>query len=101
PLLEVVRQAISEIIALAAAEGIPLKPNIIEETISVSDQFKDYYTSMYEDYKNGKPTEIEHLNGDLIRRGVQHGIPTPVHQTLYALVKGLEEKRDREAKSDG
>lgn len=93
PLLEIVRQGIIEIIAVAAAEGIALKTNIIEETITTSGQFREYHTSMYEDFKNGKPTEIEHLNGDLIRRGEKKGIPVPTHRALYGLVKGLEMKR--------
>lgn len=93
PLLEIVREGISEIIAVAAAEGIALKANIIDETITTSNPFRDYYTSMYEDFKNGKPTEIEHLNGDLIRRGERRGIPVPIHRCLYGLVKGLEIKR--------
>lgn len=93
PLLDVVREGISEIIQVAAAEGIEIKPEMVEETISVSDQFREYHTSMYEDYKNGKPTEIDHLNGDLIRRGKKGGVPTPTHRMLYALVKGLEMKR--------
>lgn len=93
PLLEIVRQGISEILAVAKAEGIELKANIIEETITTSNQFREYHTSMYEDFKNGKPTEIEHLNGDLIRRGEKKVIPVPTHRALYGLVKGLEMKR--------
>jgi len=93
PLLEIVRQGISEILAVAKAEGIELKANIIEETITTSNQFREYHTSMYEDFKNGKPTEIEHLNGDLIRRGEKKGVPLPTHRSLYGLVKGLEMKR--------
>ncbi|TAK08813.1 MAG: 2-dehydropantoate 2-reductase [Candidatus Manganitrophaceae bacterium] len=93
PLLEIVRQGISEVIAVAAAEGIELKANIIDETITGSNQFRDYHTSMYEDFKSGKPTEIEHLNGDLVRRGERRSIPVPTHRCLYGLVKGLEIKR--------
>lgn len=93
PLLEIVRQGIAEIIAVASAEGIELKTNIIDETITTSNQFREYHTSMYEDFKNGKPTEIEHLNGDLIRRGERRGIPVPIHRCLYGLVKGLEIKQ--------
>ncbi len=96
PLLDIVRQGISEIISVAAAEGIVLKENIIDETITSSDQFRDYYTSMYEDFKNGKPTEIEHLNGDLIRRAERKGISVPTHRCLYGMVKGFEIKRSRE-----
>ncbi|MBI3803460.1 MAG: ketopantoate reductase family protein [Nitrospirae bacterium] len=93
PLLEIVRQAIAEIIAVAASEGIALKEKTIDETITVSSQFREYHTSMYEDFKGGKPTEIDHLNGDLIRRGERRGIPVATHRTLYGLVKGLEQKR--------
>lgn len=92
-LVEVVRKGIGELISVASAEGITLDPKIIEETLTVSSQFRDYHTSMFEDYQNGKPTEIDHLNGDLIRRGKKWGIETPTHQVLYALVKGLESKR--------
>ena len=92
-LSDIVRQAIREIISVAAKEGVTLHPDIIEDTISVTHALKDHYTSMYEDYKNGNPTEIEHLNGDIVRRGEKHGIPTPVHKTLYSLIKGMELKR--------
>ncbi|MFQ5588814.1 MAG: ketopantoate reductase family protein [Nitrospiria bacterium] len=91
-LLGIVREGIREVIAVAAAEGIDINSKIIESTIAVSHDLKDYYTSMYEDYRNGKATEIEYLNGDLVRRGERHGIPTPVNQVLHALVKGLEAK---------
>ncbi|MFQ5780875.1 MAG: ketopantoate reductase family protein, partial [Nitrospiria bacterium] len=93
PLLEVVRRGIAEVMDVAAVEGIDLDPNTISETISASSQFRDYYTSMYEDYKKGKPTEIEHLNGDIVRRGKKGNVSTPTHQMLYALVKGLELKQ--------
>ncbi len=89
-LLEIVRQGVQEVAAVAAAEGFRLHPEIVNDTISASHALQDYHTSMYEDYQHGRPTEIEHLNGDLIRRGERWGVPTPTHQTLYCLVKGLE-----------
>jgi len=94
-LLEIVREGIREVMAVARAEGVVLNDNVIEETISTSEQFKDYYTSMYEDYCSGKQTEIEHLNGDIIRRGERGGIPVPVNKMLYALMKGLEMGREK------
>jgi 2-dehydropantoate 2-reductase len=93
PLSEIVRQAVSEIVAVAAAEGVSLRPGIEEETLVGSDTFRDFHTSMYEDYKNGKPTEIESLVGHVIRLGTRHAIATPTLQTLYGLVVGLEQKR--------
>jgi len=88
-LLEIVRRGISEVMDVASAEGIRLNPDTIRETISSSNPFRNYHTSMYEDYKNGKQTEIEYLNGAIIRRGKKVNIPTPTHQMLYPLVKGL------------
>lgn len=92
-LLEIVRETMSEIISVAAAERFSLHPDIIEKTIAVTYALENYYTSMYEDYKKGRFTEIEHLNGDVIRRGKKHGIPTPTNRVLYSLIKGLEAKR--------
>ncbi len=92
-LQEIVRQGIREIIAVAATEKVFLHSDIIEDTISVTHALQDHYTSMYEDYKNGNQTEVEHLNGDIVRRGEKHGIPTPIHKMLYCLIKGLELKR--------
>ncbi len=98
-LLALVRSAIAEIIAVAAAEGVTLDADIAETTLSVSDGFRDFYTSMHEDFRNGKPNEIESLNGDIMRRGRRHGIPTPIHDLLRALILGLEEKRRLAAKT--
>lgn len=38
----------------------------------------------------GKPGDIDHLNGHVARRGAELGVPTPVNQTLHALVKLVE-----------
>ncbi|MFX8558137.1 ketopantoate reductase C-terminal domain-containing protein [Acinetobacter baumannii] len=40
----------------------------------------------------GKPSEIDHLNGYIVRRGQAHGIATPVNLTVHALVKLIESK---------
>ena len=46
-----------------------------------------------QDLARGRPSEIDHLNGTIVRRGAAHGIPTPVNRLLHALVK-LAERRD-------
>lgn len=91
-LMKIVREGIDEVVAVAAEEKIIINPKIIETIISDTHDLKDFYTSMYEDVQNGKITEIEYLNGDLVKRGKKWGVPTPINQTLYALVKGLEMK---------
>jgi 2-dehydropantoate 2-reductase len=52
---------------------------------------KNATSSTAQDIVRGKRTEIDALNGYVFRRGRQLGIPVPVNQTLYALVKLLEE----------
>jgi 2-dehydropantoate 2-reductase len=49
-------------------------------------------SSTAQDLARGRRTEIDHLNGAVVRRGRLHGIPTPVNQTLHAVVHLLEAK---------
>ena len=84
-------QLTTEFLAVAAAEGVHLDRAHVDET------FEGIYRSMAtqrsstaQDLARGKRTEIDHLNGLLTRLGVQHGIPTPTHQALYALIQLLE-----------
>ena len=46
-----------------------------------------------EDLARGKPSEIDHLNGFVARRGAELGVATPVNRTLHALVKLAEAAR--------
>jgi len=51
------------------------------------------YSSTAQDLARGKPTEIDFLNGYVVRRGDALGIATPANRVLWALVKLLEGKR--------
>jgi 2-dehydropantoate 2-reductase len=48
------------------------------------------YPSMAQDIRKGRRTEIEFMNGLIVEKGKQLGIPTPSHEKLVALVKQLE-----------
>ncbi|MHB8483967.1 MAG: ketopantoate reductase family protein, partial [Nitrospiria bacterium] len=87
--LEVIRQVISEIIAVAKQTGVILNETIAEETISNSHGLKEYHTSMYEDWKGGRMTENDYLNGDIYQKGISFHIPTPMNFALYQAVKAL------------
>jgi 2-dehydropantoate 2-reductase len=50
------------------------------------------YSSTAQDLARGKPTEIDHLNGFVVRRGEALGVATPANRALHALVKLLEKK---------
>ncbi len=92
-LTRVARAAIAEVAAVAKANGIVLSEKIASETIDVSWDLKEYYTSMYEDFVAGRPTENESLCGAVVREGEKAGIATPINEILYVLVKVLEISR--------
>ncbi len=57
-----------------AAEGLP----------------PEFKTSMLQSLEKGEMTEVDFINGSVIRWGQRSGIPTPVNQTLVACTKGIE-----------
>ena len=50
---------------------------------------------MRQDLLKGKPTEIDHMNGAIVRVGERHHIACPTHAALVAIVKGLERQAAR------
>ena len=44
---------------------------------------------MAKDFTDGKPVELEGLTGEVIRRGKLLGIPTPVNDIIYSILKPL------------
>jgi 2-dehydropantoate 2-reductase len=84
--------ATKEVIAVAAARGIRLdEGKLTEGLVGISKSIPQAMSSTAQDIAKGKPTEMDALNGYLAHLGVETGVPTPVNQTLYALVKLLEE----------
>jgi 2-dehydropantoate 2-reductase len=85
----VIERIVDETVAVAAAEGVSLSSDMAEKTIQWSQEIRDIHTSMYDDWKAGRPTEIEHLNGYIVDRGKMFGISVPVNETMVALIKAI------------
>jgi 2-dehydropantoate 2-reductase len=77
---------LAEGVAVAAAEGVELKMNAAFVNRFVS---SDNITSMLQDYRRGRPGEIDFLNGAIAALGKKHGIPTPVNAYMAAIIKAL------------
>jgi 2-dehydropantoate 2-reductase len=45
---------------------------------------------MLQDVEARRATEVDYLNGGIVRFGREYGVPTPLHEAVWALVKGLE-----------
>jgi 2-dehydropantoate 2-reductase len=85
-------KVIEEVTAVARAAGVRLPDvNMVETALEISETMANATSSTAQDLARGKRTEIDSLNGYVVRRGAELGIATPVNQTLHALVKLLEE----------
>lgn len=89
---DVMREVVEETLAVARASGVTMAPDILERTYRIAEAMPAQYSSTAQDLARGKPTEIEHLNGFVARRGASLGVPTPANRTLAALVRLLESK---------
>ena len=91
---DIFSQVIAETVAVGRASGVKL-PEV--DFLSQGLQFlqgvgNDATSSTAQDLARGKRTEIDSLNGYVVRRGKELGIATPASLVLFALVKLLEEK---------
>lgn len=89
-LREVMHAAVAECAAVAHACGITLEPDIDAAVERIADTMPAQVSSTAQDLRRHRPTEIDHLNGAVVRHGARAGIATPVNRTLHALVKALE-----------
>ena len=46
-------------------------------------------SSMLQDVERGRPTEIDSLNGVIVTEGKRLGVPTPVNEVVWRLVRGV------------
>jgi 2-dehydropantoate 2-reductase len=79
--------------AVAAAQGIELDadPEDLIDHAAKPEVAYNHKASMLQDVEARRPTEIDHLNGGIVRFGAEHGVPTPLNRAIWALVKGLEQ----------
>ncbi|MGB4068158.1 MAG: 2-dehydropantoate 2-reductase [Nitrospira sp.] len=88
----VIRQIVGECAAISAALKVPLPLDMPERVVKASQEIRDIHTSMYDDWKAGRRTEIDTLNGFIVEQGRKLGIPTPVNEALTAMIKTITEK---------
>ena len=82
--------AAREVVAVAAANGIRLADDIVDAVMKLADRIPVTMSSTAQDIRRGRRTEIDHLNGYVVREGDARGVAVPVNRTLHALIKLLE-----------
>jgi 2-dehydropantoate 2-reductase len=83
------RLIINECVAVAREEGIELGENLLP-TLNETFRPSTNLSSMHQDLIKGKRTEIEHLNGAVVRRGHSAGIPCPVNEALTSIIMTMQ-----------
>jgi 2-dehydropantoate 2-reductase len=91
-MMGVIRQIVGEVAAVSAAMKVPLPLDMPERVVKATQEIRDIHTSMYDDWKAGRRTEIDSLNGFIVKKGRDLGIPTPVNEALTAMIKTITEK---------
>jgi 2-dehydropantoate 2-reductase len=91
--IEVIKEVVGEAVAVGTAAGVRLSADaMIAAALKLgSEAMPEAVSSTAQDIARGKLTEIDSLNGFLVRKGAELGVPAPVNQTLYSLVKLLEQ----------
>ena len=87
---QVLDDLVSECRAVAAADGVVLPDDLEAQVAAIARSMATQLSSTAHDLRRGKPTEIDFLNGHIVRRGELLGVPTPANRLLWAAVKLLE-----------
>ena len=93
-IVDVQRAVVREVVAVAQADGQRVQlVTALEAMERIARAMPAQLSSTAQDMARGRTTEIDHLNGFVVRRGAELGIPTPINQALHALVKLAETNR--------
>ncbi|KQX89389.1 ketopantoate reductase family protein [Variovorax sp. Root473] len=92
---DVIRDVVAECLAVAKAEGVVIPGDVDAAVRAIAQTMPSQYSSTAQDLARGKRSEIDHLNGLVMRRGEALGVPTPANRVLFVMVKLLEGKQQK------
>lgn len=93
--LETMRHIFDECLAVARADSIRVADELWESLVDISVNMAGQRSSTAQDLARGKKTEIDHLNGYVVRRGRELGVSAPANLALLCSVKLLEAQAQR------
>jgi 2-dehydropantoate 2-reductase len=89
--LSLMDSAANEVAAVAGAKGIKLPfANVAQRAREVAYATASNRSSMFQDILRGAPTEVDAINGAVVREGHSLNVPTPTNEKLWRSVKTLE-----------
>jgi len=93
----VMRDVVAECLAVAAADGVRVPGDVDAAVRNIATSMPNQYSSTAQDLARGRRSEIDHLNGYVLRRGEALGIATPANRALHTLVRLIEDTRGERA----
>jgi 2-dehydropantoate 2-reductase len=87
---DVFADVVGECTRVAAALGVMMPADTLTKTLAVAGTMPGQMSSTAQDLARGKPTEIDFLNGYVVRKGAELGIPTPANRALLVVVRQAE-----------
>ena len=82
---------IEEGAAVAAASGCPIDAAGVHAMAKMSmTQHRTHIPSMLQDLRAGRLTEVDDINGAIVRQAHAHGVKAPMHETLWRLMRVRE-----------
>ncbi len=88
----VIADLVAECQAVAQADGVRMDGDVHAAVRGIAQSMPGQLSSTAQDLARGRPSEIEHLNGYVVRRGAALGLATPVNRALLVLVRMLQAK---------
>lgn len=89
---EMLGDIVSECLDVASADGVPVQDDIRAAVAGIAQSMATQKSSTAHDIARGRRSEIDYINGYVVRRAAIHGIRTPVNRTILALVRLLEQR---------
>ena len=87
---QLLRSLVVEAAKIAAMEGYHFHYSLVEHAEQVCHDTRDNISSMLQDVRAGRRTEIEAISGEILRRSEDATLPVPRTRVVYQLVRGLE-----------
>lgn len=89
PLFKLAAPLIAEGSRVAGADGVPVPQDMLARVERLAQETAGNWSSMVHDVRTGKPTEIQAINGYIVRHALAHGFHAPHHQALVSLIEAL------------
>lgn len=89
---QIMRDLVVEAAKVAATEGYRFQHSLVEKAEDLCEQTAGNISSMLQDVRAGKQTEIDALSGEILRRAQLASLPTPRTRMIYQLVRSLEQR---------